>query len=317
MNFLFTVALNTVDGEGYKTIMQLFRSLAITLNKLGHNTFILTHPAAYMHYAPYTSVFKTGKFDRENYKLIMTAIGFVPDYAFIWNGNASGDATTINLLKSNGVKIIYGELGFFKHFEKTCYFDLGGVNCKITDISDDISSRTLDDEECKLLNTIVKDNIQPRKIDKPYIFVPLQVESDTQIVKYSPFKTMQELLEYVNDIFIKDNRPIYFKQHPLKKSEIKIYNKMHEVSGDVHHYIPYADVVVGINSTVLAETLIYHNKVICLGAGVSSKHFVNDEQRKRYILQLYKKQVNWEDLINKDKVENSYFYNEILKDYAK
>jgi hypothetical protein len=317
MNFLFTVALNNDNGDNYKTIMQLFRDLALTLNSIGHNTFILSHPAAYMQYDLYSTVYQTETLTIDNYNEIMGHVGFKPDYAFIWNGNTINDTKTITLLKSNGIKIIYGELGFLNHFNQTCYFDLSGVNCRISDISSKLDMHDLSKEENAELTRLCNDHIKPRLVETPYIFIPLQIESDTQITKYSPFKTMDELLEYVTDIFKNDTRLILYKHHPMKRSITKQYDKIVEVSNDVHHYIPYADVVVGINSTVLTETLIYHNRLISLGAGITSKQFVHDNQRKRYILQLNNKQLNWSDLADVSKIENSYFYQQILKDYTR
>jgi hypothetical protein len=316
MNFIFVVALNNAtNAYQYKTITGLFRTLAITLEELGHQTHIVCHPDSILHAQDYTKTYLTEFLNGNNYQTLIEEIGFTPDYAFIWNGNPPYDEVTIKLLQDNKIKIVYGELGFFKHFNKTCYFDLSGVNCKIRDIIDPLNEPITEDD-LQLVELLKEDNIQPRLIEEPYIFIPLQIETDTQIVKYSPFKTMDKFLTHVAEIFNGDNRKIVFKQHPLKSSPISSYDKFVEVTEDVHHYIPYADLVVGINSTVLMESLIYHNRIISFGASIASRQ-LSEEQRIKLLAKLQRKQVNWEDLKDKDKVENSRFYQEILEDYSK
>lgn len=316
MNFLFTVALNNNETpHNYKSIMQLMVSLASTLQDMGHNTFILSHSQCLMIPEFYKNFLVVDTLNNDNYESVMSQVGFTPDYSFIWNGNLPSDQQTIAILKQNGVKIVYGELGFLNHYGRTCYFDLSGVNCRISSIGKPIEDA--DSYDAALHERLFLENLKPRLVMEPYIFVPLQVESDTQITKYSPFKTMDQLLEYVSDIFAQDDRKILYKQHPHLRANVRSYDKFVEVSEDVHHYIPYADVVVGINSTVLVETLLYHDRIISLGAGVTSKHVRSDIQRKKYILDLYSRQLNWGDLSDRKKVENSGFYQDILKDYNK
>jgi len=316
MNFLFTIALNNTETtHNYKSIMRLMTSLAITLRDLGHKTYVLSHQDSLMKPDNYDNVLALNSLTPDNYDAVIEKIGFKPDYSFIWNGNLQCDRDTIAVLKQNGVKIVYGELGFLNHYGRTCYFDLSGVNCRISTIA-----KPIDDFgglDHALFDRLVTENKKARLVQEPYVFVPLQVESDTQIVKYSPFKTMDQLLEYVSDIFAQDDRKILYKQHPHLRANVRTYDKFVEVTEDVHHYIPYADVVVGINSTVLVETMLYHDRIISLGAGVTSKHVRNDIQRKKYILDLYSRQLNWDDLSDKRKVVNSGFYQDILKDYNK
>jgi hypothetical protein len=315
MNFLFTVALNNQDtAQNYKSILGLFKTLANTLERMGHKTYIICHTKAGAVTDDYNKVYQLDTFDENNADAYLNAIRFKPDYSFIWNGNLPSDQLTIKTLKARGIKIIYGELGFFNHYGKTCYFDLIGVNCRLSNISSELQAKDVEYTE-SIINKLQEENRKPQIHEKPFIFVPLQVETDTQIVKYSPFKTMDELMQYVSDIYQYDDRDILFKRHPLVPANVGIYDKFIEVKDDVHHYIPYADMVIGINSTVLIETLLYHSNVISLGAGVTSRNLNSDQERKSLIVSLYERQMNWGDLSDTTKVENSIFYQELLRNH--
>lgn len=313
MNFLFTIALNnTQTASRYKSMFIIFNALASSLIALGHNVHIVYNPKTNGILDAKLPSTALAELNFANYKEMIDLIGFIPDYAFIWNGNLDSDKITIATLKDNNVKMVYGELGFFNHYKKTCYFDLAGVNCRSSLMVTKLNHINLNEDNVYILEKLYADNVKPRLQAGPYIFVPLQVETDTQITNYSPFKTMDEFLEYVDDLFKNDTRPILFKQHPKAKSIVKEYDKFIEVTEDVHHYLPYADLVIGINSTVLTETLLYHTNIITVGAGISARNVSKDE-RKKYVLEIYSRQLNWEDLRNPEKVENSYLYKQLMR----
>ena len=75
------------------------------------------------------------------------------------------------------------------------------------------------------------------------------------------------------------NVDILYKPHPQFSPKIPKSERLIKVSGDVHSYIPYADKVIGINSTVLFETLLYHQRVITCGIGLPSRRFLDDNER--------------------------------------
>jgi capsule polysaccharide export protein KpsC/LpsZ len=154
--------------------------------------------------------------------------------------------------------------------------------------------------------------MKPRLFNDRYIFVPLQDETDTQITQYSGYKTMDEFLRAVQDIYIADNRKILYKVHPragcILSDDIKSDSKFIQVTEDVHHYLPYADQVFGLNSTVMIETLLYHSNLVTYGAGIASRHFANDAQRMRFVATMYNRQFKWADLRNANLVRDSYLY---------
>jgi hypothetical protein len=150
-----------------------------------------------------------------------------------------------------------------------------------------------------------------RKFNEPFIFVPLQDETDTQITKYSPFKKMQDVLDYVYTLYGNTGIKILYKKHPKYNCHIVNDGRFIEVTDDIHHYLPYAEMVVGINSNALLEALIYHNRVMTLGIGITSRTLPGDDHKK-YVTSLYKKQFLWADMGNPNKVKPSYFYKRML-----
>lgn len=119
------------------------------------------------------------------------------------------------------------------------------------------------------------------KGNKKYLFIPFQIETDSQITKYSKISTMKEFLDLVMEtIEILNNSgenyyPL-FKVHPLDTSiefkQFKTYFDGHYknkgeliFSGDTSKLIEKSDVVITINSTVGFEALLKKKKVIVLG----------------------------------------------------
>lgn len=306
MNILFTIALNNkTTAQNYKTVYFVFKTLADTLERLGHNVFILSHPDCYRPVENYNSFHVTETLTDDNFQDILKKIGFIPDFAFIWNGNLPADKKTIKVLKNNSIDIVYGELGFFDHYNKTCYFDLNGVNCRISEMA----GKLVTDIDSDLLYNAKLKYSKTRLIEDNYVFVPLQVETDTQIVEYSPFKKMEDFLEYVESIVPKDVK-IVVKCHP-KAEPLILPNRFITVTEDVHHYIPYADLVIGINSTVMVETLLYHGNVLTCGLGIASRNLTN-EARQTVVTSLLRKQMTWEEIADDNYIMNSKIYKQMM-----
>lgn len=307
MKILFHCASGNTDRPGrWKTINSLFTDLGETLIRLGHEVSIMTHPSA--------SHPKNTNSPIEFSVSSDVSVEFIdrinPDVCITWNGNSDGDQQFINYVGRD--KMIFGELGFFGHYDKTCYFDRCGVNTRHSIIgrkfSDEVTTE-VEDINSKLIQHYKKNRI----FSSSFIFVPLQDETDTQITQFSPFSSMDDFVHHVFDIFRFDSRPILYKRHPLAPSHISIkHPRLIEVTEDVHHYIPYADLVFGLNSTVMVESLLYHSNVVTYGAGIGSRGFNNDAQRKNFIAQLYSQQISWEHLSDTEKVQDSYFYSLLL-----
>jgi len=122
---------------------------------------------------------------------------------------------------------------------------------------------------------------------------------------------MQQLIDYVCELYKDSNIKILYKKHPKVDCQIIPGRNCIEVKDNIHHFLPYADKVIGINSTALLEALIYHNRVVTIGKGISSRKLVGDEH-KQYITHLAQKQFPWSEMGNLDKIKNSYFYRKMI-----
>jgi hypothetical protein len=301
MKILFHVGVGNTDRpERWQAICMFFTKLARVFEKLGHDCLLYCHPRA----VNKQFLYKKNVISANVSKLP----NFEPDKIFTWNGISDGDQQIIKLYGRE--KFIFGELGFFDHYE-TCYFDLSGTNYTSMNMVEKLDNIEFDQ---KKFDGIVQKYKKPRLYKNRYVFVPLQDETDTQITKLSPFKTMDALLRYVLDIYNFDNGvKIVYKQHPRRPAKVPSHPKLVAVKENVHHYIPYAENVVGVNSTVMFETLLYHQRILTVGLGIASRRFENDLDRKKFILNCYNKQIRQAHLGNVEVIRNSWLYKNLTK----
>ena len=298
--FLHCGSGNLDRPNRWSTINAIFSNLGGSLLKLNHDVFMMVHSQAEIAQNR-VSPFDVSVCDKVDVNLIKN---FNPDIGITWNGNSEGDREVTNIIGRE--KMIYGELGYFDHYNKTCYFDGSGVNTRHSMIG---QSFNYSNEDSVLVAQMQKKYAKSRLVKEPYIFVPLQDETDTQITQYAPFKTMDLFMHHIKDIFCNDDRKILYKVHPKAPSRITVnHPKFIPVTEDIHHYIPYADFVFGLNSTVMVETLLYHERIISYGAGVASRHFSGTKDREAFIAEMYRRQMLWDDLSDENKVRSSYLY---------
>lgn len=159
------------------------------------------------------------------------------------------------------------------------------------------NTTTLDSQGINFINSVPRDpsfymkrDIQPFPIgcrfdsEKPeclpdnYIFVPFQVNIDSQITLFSPWiKNMFSLVDQLlhAEIILGDEMPhIILKSHPAcAQSYESLRNKVRETSQKIFFVdeyasdvlIKYSDAVMTINSSVGMEGLLMRKKVIVLG----------------------------------------------------
>ena len=290
MKILFHVGVGNTDRPyRWGFVNSNFSNLARSLEKLGHECLVWYHPSATC----------KNMFHKAISSLDVNPISFKPDWVFTWNGISPGDQKIIKMFGKS--KMIFGELGFFDHYN-TLYFDFNGVNGNSENLTED-----LNEYDSRKYSMLVRKYHQPRIIGDPYIFVPLQDETDTQITHFSPFKKMQDLLDHICDMYKDSDIKILYKKHPKVDCNIVPGRNCVEVKENIHHYLPYAEKVIGINSTALLEALIYHNRVITLGKGITSRDLPKN-LHKRYVTHLESKQFLWSDMGDVNKVKGSYFY---------
>lgn len=143
--------------------------------------------------------------------------------------------------------------------------DIFGLNSKIKNKSYSLSKYIELFIKQKFIKKASPNVILPSK----YIFVPLQVNTDTQILVHSDFKDMQEFISLVEKEFysFESNIGLVFKIHPMEKGIVnyKFDSKSIVVDIDTNELIKNSECVVTINSTVGFEAIMKHKKVLVLG----------------------------------------------------
>lgn len=213
------------------------------------------------------------------------------DLLFMWNGQLGKEIEISNKCQKLGIPIYYMELGWLPQ-RGTFYFDRKGVNFE-SSLRDWEYIPLKDKEKKRELNTKLAyyHKIIAKKTsikEKDFVFVPFQVENDSQIIKHSDkIKTMQQLVDYVC-AFVKDK--IIFKTHPKQDvGEIKIPErcKLYK-TGTTHDFLPDCKYMITINSTVGVEALTYYKPIINLGDAFYENRkmtykAINDERFKMAI----------------------------------
>ena len=102
-----------------------------------------------------------------------------------------------------------------------------------------------------------------------YILIPLQLADDTNIVNNSEFTNMQEFIDHCTSKFA--GRKLVFKRHPYDSN---IYQSKHPIKKDgvFWQMTIKADLVYGINSTCLLESLLLGAPTESIGKGFIATH---------------------------------------------
>ncbi len=127
-------------------------------------------------------------------------------------------------------------------------------------------------------------------IKNKYIFVPLQVSNDTQVIINSDVG-LYKLIDTALDNGRKNNLSVVIKPHPAEKN-IKILEYIREkqqkydvviTNDNTFKLIENAEYVITINSTVGLEAMICGKKVIILGNAIYSGF--NETRLRNYIME--------------------------------
>ena len=194
----------------------------------------------------------------------------------VWNGHKLPQAVAIRVAEVLGIDVVYFENGLFPN---TTTVDFRGINyCNSIPREWRFFERLTFDTEVELPNRLVAREANNRAkfargdlaLPERYIFVPFQVDHDTQIILHSPWiANMEQLFGIVQAL----PRQIHFvlKEHP---SALRDYSHLHAQchdnvmfanSVDTQTLIENAEAVMTINSTVGIEGLLFHKRVIVLG----------------------------------------------------
>lgn len=179
------------------------------------------------------------------------------DVLFFENGLLPG-TTTADFRGVNALNSVPRNLEFYKSY----YNDKKIVSYKEKELDVRVAHKSK-----RHLSETVKDN------NKEYIFVPFQVDFDSQVVLNSPWiNSMEMFWSLLTSVVSKINDPdLYFviKEHP---SDPRIYAEYHGQDNRIlfstdstEFLIRNAKAVITLNSSVGLETLMLEKKLIVLG----------------------------------------------------
>jgi len=196
----------------------------------------------------------------------------------IWNGGKFRQLIAIEAAKLYGVRVYYFENGLLPN---TLVFDPKGINYH-NSVPRERSFFEAYESDVQLPQSLVPRIGKNREafqgeggaLPEKYIFVPFQVDYDTQIISQSPWiKDMRMLFEMIESLAKKSEYHFVLKEHPSSGVEypdlherIKHIPTMHfENRHSTQHLIENCSAVITVNSTVGIEALLFHKKVIVLG----------------------------------------------------
>lgn len=194
----------------------------------------------------------------------------------IWNGAMTIHQPILKRCRDMGLLASFIECGFFPQREYF-YLDKCGINAASQLYDDDLT--WVDDVHLEALaqaRKLVCDDVQYIS-DGNYVFVPLQVPTDSNIVNHSDYaKGMQQFIDDIESYYSHDR--IKFKTHPKDRySHNYVLSKSEFVEGDVMDWIANASIVHGINSSVLYEAALMGKPVLAEGDCLLKKHGCNIE----------------------------------------
>ncbi len=201
------------------------------------------------------------------------------DYILLWNGGKCRQLVALEIAKLFNIKPLFYENGLLPN---RLVLDRKGINFENSVPRSrkffESYSNSLD-LPTSLIPRKAKNKKKFQKKDslslpERFIFVPFQVDSDTQIITNSNWiKNMRELFDLIEKISLSCKYNFVFKEHP---SSSKNYPDLHKRVEKLK-YISFANgyatqdliekslAIITINSTVGLEALLFKKRVIVLG----------------------------------------------------
>lgn len=259
-------------------VVERFGRLANSFRRLGHEAVLALHPRSNgsVSYGGtlVRSVPLPELFDRTK-----------PDCIVLWNGNLPKDTTVKAECRRRAVPVLYCEMGWFPQAD-TVYFDWEGVNGASSIRHHNLAP--LDPTRYHDLMAFISryhkamaGGLVPSQLLRDFLLVPLQLETDSNVLLYSLIRSMAKFVRRVRHTF--PGEEILVRPHP--KSTTGNFTLPQGCSYadpalGLHSLLPRAKAVVALNSTTLLEALTYFKPAVAFGEGVFSGHGVVPEASK-------------------------------------
>lgn len=196
----------------------------------------------------------------------------------LWNGYHVRQAVAIRIARLHGKKIAYFENG---PLPETTTLDFQGINAANSLPRDPAFYRELPEPAALPVRLVPREGKQEKTggsvlLPQRFLFVPFQVDHDTQLTVHSPWvKDMAHLFRIMEETVhaLPEGMQIVFKEHPsapveypelhrraLEHPRLRFANKF-----PTQELIEKAEAVVTVNSTVGVEALLLGKRVAVLG----------------------------------------------------
>jgi capsular polysaccharide export protein len=199
----------------------------------------------------------------------------------IWNGLKFRQCIAIAAAEAQGVNCLYMENGLLPGMTT---LDNKGINFRNSlprnaEFFNQLDSQSFTPNLVEQLAQPLTEQFadKPNSLPENYIFVPFQVNTDSQVILFSPWiKDMMDLvaqLEQIGQDLGPDMPNIVFKPHPACDqnydaliSRYRDHARLHfDTQTPTPVLIQHADAVATINSTVGIESLLLNKKLITMG----------------------------------------------------
>jgi len=196
----------------------------------------------------------------------------------IWNGGKFRQRIALEVAKLKKIKVFYFENGLLPN---TIVFDDQGINYENSVPRESSFFQTYSsnvDLPKELVPRIGKGSQKfvgdKEGLPERYIFVPFQVDYDTQVISHSHWiRNMRMLFDVIEKAAKNSEYAFVLKEHPSSGVEYSdLYTRADQLSNvsfkntySTQELIENSLAVITINSTVGIESLLFHKKVIVLG----------------------------------------------------
>ncbi|MCH2175276.1 MAG: hypothetical protein MK193_06055, partial [Lentisphaeria bacterium] len=203
-----------------------------------------------------------------------------PQLVVVWNGLKFRRSIFVKVAEELGIPILYMENGLLPNTTVCDPMGINAVNSVPRDPAFFLNREIINQDQSFSEKLTVREAKKEKRsenkvLPEHFIFVPFQVDTDTQITLFSPWiKTMRQLFEAIKALAPELPYQFVFKEHPSSPIDYSVlHDELDESIGifandyNTQQLIEKSEAVVTINSTVAIESILLNKRVIVLGKG--------------------------------------------------